>query len=260
MFWINPNLPYIVDHSIGEYDIKSGNVSIMKCFKDRFAPPLKDDQIDQIAALDKNARVIRVGNMMRDIPKFSETLEKGFNEVVYRFCEENHLDMTESTEDIVSIKRDAVFVVDKPIIKDRILQYCHFVKKNEYDGYIHIPGYEFYIDSHANRIDVKGMQDDKLEFHKDGILQLILDLYQECKSTNLNRYRVSKWLEDFCDAYLSRDLPFDYYRQFDSNSKFKMNMGSMEYFSDQIEEEDMEDLDIEYNYRKIIIPLLNVFI
>lgn len=260
MFWINPNLPYIVDHSIGEYDIKSGNVSIMRCFKDRFSPPLKDDQIDQIASLDKNARVVRVGNMMREIPKFSETLERGFNEVIRIFCEENHLDMSDSTEDVVSIKRDAVFVVDKPILNDCILQHCHFVKKNEYDGYIHIPGYEFYINSHEGIVDVKGLQDTLLEFHKDGIIRFILDLYHECKVTNVNRYRVSKWLEDFCDAYLSRELPFEYYRQFDSNSKYRLNMDSMEYLSDQIDEEDMEDLDIEFNYRKIIIPLLNVFI
>ena len=260
MFWVNGNLPYIIDTPITEYDIKSGNVSIMRTFKDQFDPPLNLEQIDQIANLDKSARVIRVGNMMRDIPKFSETLEKGFNTIVVEFCKENNLDTSESSEDIVSIKRDAVFVVGKEVYHTVIGEYCHFIPKNVYDGYMRIKGYEFYIDFQHQKVDVKGMQDQLLPLHKEGILNLILALYDECVKTGMDRTKISRWFADLCDAYLSRDLPFPYYRQFDEESKYRIQMGEMDYLTEDIDEEDLQDLNIEFNYKRILIPLLNLFI
>lgn len=260
MFWVNPNINLIIDSEITEYDIKSGNVSIMRVFKDQFDPPLKEDQIDQIASLDKKARVIRVGNMMKDYPGFSKTLEKGFNTVIYTFCQENGLDMSENSEDATSIKRDAIFVVKKKISHTCILKYCNFIPKNVYDGYIRIKGYEFYIDFPNKKIDVKGLSDDKIPLHQDGMIWLLLSIYEEAKKQIMNREKVSRYLADVCDAYLSKDLPLECYRQFDNESKFKLSMGSMDYFSDQIQETDVQDLDIEFNYRMILIPLLKVFL
>lgn len=259
MFWVNPNLPYIVDGQITEYDIKSGNVSIMRTFRDKFTPPLQEDAIQQIASLDKKARVVRVGTMMRDIPGFSKTLETGFNTVVEDFCILNHLDVKETSEDIVSIKRDAVFVVNKPVEITTIREYCHFIPKNTYDGYFRIKGFEFYIRYGDRVVDVKGIDDAKLPLHQDGILELILDVYGEFRN-GLNRVKVSKWMADYVDAYLSKELPFEMYRRFDNESKYAIRYGDREYLTESIDEEDMQDLDIEFNYRKIIIPLLNLLL
>lgn len=260
MFWVNPNITYLLDSEITEYDIKSGNVSIMRAFKDRFTPPLNDDQIDQIASLDKKARVIRVGNMMKDIPGFSKTLEKGFNSAILEFCRLNDLDTSENTEDAVSIKRDAIFVVGKEIQNTVVFQFCNFIPKNVYDGYIRIKGFEFYIDSMDSKIDVKGLSDEMIPKHRAGMIWLILSIYEEACKQVMNRVKMSQYLSDVCDAYLNKDLPLECYRQFDNESKFKLHMGTMEYLSDTISEDDVEDLDIEYNYTKVIIPLLSVFL
>lgn len=260
MFWNNPNLLYVIDTPIIEYDIKSGNVSIMKVYKDQFDPPLEDAQIDQLKSLDKKARVIQVGKMMRDIPNFSKVLEKGFNQAVKTFCEENRLDLSDSTEDIISIKRDAVFVVGKPIKHTKILEYCKFIPKNEYDGYIRLKGYEFYINSQENRIDVKGMDDEQVPLHQEGIITMFLDFYRYCKSIHMNRIKISEYLAELCDAYLSKELPFPMYREFNNESKYRLQMGGREFLSDTIEENDLEELLIDFNYLKILIPLLNIFI
>lgn len=260
MFWNNPNLLYVIDTPIIEYDIKSGNVSIMRAFKDQFDPPLEDAQIDQLSSLDKKARVIQVGKMMRDIPNFSKVLEKGFNQAVKAFCDENRMDLSDSTEDIVSIKRDAVFVVGKPIKHTKILEYCHFIPKNEYDGYIRLKGYEFYINSREEKIDVKGMDDAQVPLHQEGILAMLLDFYRYCKSVGMNRVKLSEYLAELCDAYLSKDLPFSMYREFNNESKYRIHMGGREFLTDTVEEEDLEDLSIDFNYLRILIPLLNVFI
>ena len=247
MFWKNPDFDKVINSRIIEWDIKSGNTSIMRAFN---LCPI--ERIQELEEMKKQDRVIAVGNMMKD-SEFSKKLEAGFNQVVNEFMELNELN---KDDDVLRIMRDAVYVINKPIKYDTIREYCHFIPKNEYIGYFFLSPYEFFISQHS--IDVKGIDDEKLKSHENGTLRVIRDVYDACVEYNMDQVKINAFMKGVVDAYIHRDLEFDAYREFNNESNFRINMYGHEVLSDAITERDLSDVDISFNYLKIIIPLIKL--
>ena len=247
MFWKNPDFDKVINSRIIEWDIKSGNTSIMRAFN---LCPI--ERIQELEEMKKQDRVIAVGNMMKD-SEFSKKLESGFNQVVNEFMELNGLN---KDDDVLRIMRDAVYVINKPIKYDTIREYCHFIPKNEYIGYFFLSPYEFFISQHS--IDVKGIDDEKLKSHENGTLRVIRDVYDACVEYNMDQVKINAFMKGVVDAYIHRDLEFDAYREFNNESNFRINMYGHEVLSDAITERDLSDVDISFNYLKIIIPLIKL--
>lgn len=247
MFWKNPDFDKMINSRIIEWDIKSGNTSIMRAFN---LCPI--ERIQELEEMKKQDRVIAVGNMMKD-SEFSKKLEAGFNQVVNEFMELNGLN---KDDDVLRIMRDAVYVINKPIKYDTIREYCHFIPKNEYIGYFFLSPYEFFISQHS--IDVKGIDDEKLKSHENGTLRVIRDVYDACVEYNMDQVKINAFMKGVVDAYIHRDLEFDAYREFNNESNFRINMYGHEVLSDAITERDLSDVDISFNYLKIIIPLIKL--
>ena len=88
MTWTNDGLPFLVNSLITEYDIKSGNTSIMRTYQ------LADsDTISKLEKLPKGERVRQVGLMQRDDKEFAKKLEASFNDAVDKFLKANELDV-----------------------------------------------------------------------------------------------------------------------------------------------------------------------
>ena len=247
MFWKNPDFDKVINSRIIEWDIKSGNTSIMRAFN---LCPI--ERIQELEEMKKQDRVIAVGNMMKD-SEFSKKLEAGFNQVVNEFMELNGLN---KDDDVLRIMRDAVYVINNPIKYDTIREYCHFIPKNEYIGYFFLSPYEFFISQHG--IDVKGIDDEKLKSHENGTLRVIRDVYDACVEYNMDQVKINAFMKGVVDAYIHRDLEFDAYREFNNESNFRINMYGHEVLSDAITERDLSDVDISFNYLKIIIPLIKL--
>ena len=247
MFWKNLDFDKVINSRIIEWDIKSGNTSIMRAFN---LCPI--ERIQELEEMKKQDRVIAVGNMMKD-SEFSKKLESGFNQVVNEFMELNGLN---KDDDVLRIMRDAVYVINKPIKYDTIREYCHFIPKNEYIGYFFLSPYEFFISQHD--IDVKGIDDEKLKSHENGTLRVIRDVYDACVEYNMDQVKINAFMKGVVDAYIHRDLEFDAYREFNNESNFRINMYGHEVLSDAITERDLSDVDISFNYLKIIIPLIKL--
>lgn len=247
MFWKNPDFDKVINSRIIEWDIKSGNTSIMRAFN---LCPI--ERIQELEEMKKQDRVIAVGNMMKD-SEFSKKLEAGFNQVVNEFMELNGLN---KDDDVLRIMRDAVYVINKPIKYDTIREYCHFIPKNEYIGYFFLSPYEFFISQHD--IDVKGIDDEKLKSHENGTIRVIRDVYDACVEYNMDQVKINAFMKGVVDAYIHRDLEFDAYREFNNESNFRINMYGHEVLSDAITERDLSDVDISFNYLKIIIPLIKL--
>lgn len=247
MFWKNPDFDKVINSRVIEWDIKSGNTSIMRAFN---LCPI--ERIQELEGMKKQDRVIAVGNMMKD-SEFSKKLEAGFNQVVNEFMELNGLN---KDDDVLRIMRDAVYVINKPIKYDTIREYCHFIPKNEYIGYFFLNPYEFFIGQHG--IDVKGIDDEKLKSHENGTLRVIRDVYDACVEYNMDQVKINAFMKGVVDAYIHRDLEFDAYREFNNESNFRINMYGHEVLSDAVTERDLSDVDISFNYLKIIIPLIKL--
>lgn len=250
MFYTNTGRPLIINSEIIEWDIKSANTSVIRSYG-----LLPDKKIEKIEKLDKHDRVVAIGNIMRKDKDFSKSLEDKFNEVIKIFMHDNSLD---KDIDIISIKRDALFVVNKDIRNKNIGEFILFMKKNTYHSFLYIKPYEFYISD--DKIDVKGISDDLLPLHKDGILQLISDIIEICGSSNMDKLQINRYLIDFVNAYKNRELPFEYYREFNNQSKYKCNLFGNEVLLDEIDEIYINQIDITFNYLNIVLPLIRIII
>jgi hypothetical protein len=204
--------------------------------------------ISKLEKMDKRDREVSVGMLIKKNREFANALEKAFTDIIEEFITVNMID---SEIDIISIKKDAVFIKNKNIKYNEFGNGdVKFIKKNSYTGCILIPNYEFYYAK--DKIDVKGLSDEVLPLHQDGTLAFISTLMQESNNWN----ELNQFMKEYSYAYKMRELPFNAYREFTSSSKFRVNMFGNELMMDEIDEEMIESTDISYNYIKIFLPTL----
>lgn len=239
----NANIPFIHHEMIEEWDIRSANTSLM-----RYYNLVNPKIIEKFEKMNKQQREVAVGKYLRKNKDVLNALEKAFTDIIHKFLDMNMLDID---TDVISIKKDSVFVKNK-IIYNNIFgdNEVNFVKKNSYSGCLLIPNYEFYYS--RDKIDVKGISDEVLHLHNDGTLAFISTMMQESN----NWIELNQFMKEYAIAYKNRQLPFNAYREFTSDSKFRVNLFGNEVLMDDIDEELLEDTDIFYNYSKIYIPSL----
>lgn len=251
VFVINTDRPFLVNSEIIEWDIKSANVSIIEEYG-----LLDSDKIEKIKKMNKKQRVIYVGKEMRSDKVFSKELERSFDKVVKEFIELNNLDMN---YDIVSIKRDAVYVVNREINNSKLGDFINFMPKNKYIAYLYLKPYEFYIKPNYE-IDIKGLNDSYIPLHEKGILSFIRDIIKIASNSNLDYEVINKYLSDFVNAYKNRELEFDFYREFNAYSLYNYQNYGNQMFMEEIDENILESINIDYNYINIILPLIQTIL
>lgn len=238
-----------VNSTIVEYDIRHANTSLMRYF--HLKP---DDLIDKIDKLPKIKREVYVGTLQRDDKNFSKALLKGFDDMMNIFLTTNNLSIS---QDIISIKKDAAFVINHPV-KTVDFGAVHFATKNRYKHYAHIGMYECYI-KEDRTMDVKGIGSkeaiDKLKEGMCVFINTLIDLY-----IKNNRVEINQYLHDFTEAYKAKELPFEYYREFNSQSAYKYYDGDSEIILDEIDESTIDYIDISWNYFNVILPAIRLFV
>lgn len=263
MTWINDALPFLVNSLITEYDIRHGNVSIMRTF--HLKP---DEQIDAIDAMDKKQRVVTVGYLMKEDKEFSKRLEKGFETAVQWFIDDNGLD---PDVDIVAIRRDAIFVINKHVDKTKFGDHIEFVEKNHYHAYLQLSNkLEFFFGDNGV-IDIKGfMREDKdetsrvIKLLKPGMLSFLEEFVTIAESSNQSRDQMLKYLADFAAYYKARELDVEYYREFNQQAQIRalVGHGQDSTFDDAslLPDELIGNIDITFNYMNIFVPLCRIVI
>ena len=243
MMYLNHNIVFEINSEIIEYDIKSANVSLCREFN-----LLPTQLIDEIANLPKENRVIRIGKIMRKNPEFSKALERSFNDVVKRFIQDNAL----KESDVISIKKDAVFVINKEIKNPKVGTFVNFEKKNIYHAYLYLKPYEFYFKKDGT-VDVKGKATESLPYHYNGILAILKELVYVCERHGASKSVLNNFMWKIVSDYKLGFLPSDCFRNF-SNDSFETPYGVE--FSD-VDESHLLDLEVDksYNYMHIILPL-----
>lgn len=231
--------------SIIEYDIRHANINVSKYYN------LYNDvkYLDTLDALPKKDREVKFGLLLRKDKEFSKRLEEGFNSIVKEFMEVNNLD---KDLDIISIKKDAVFVINHKV-PTTTFGPVEFVQKNKYHAYINLNRIEFYI---GDKTDVKGIGEN-YKLHKDGIILLIeelIDYLERGKDVNM-------FLAEVADLYKNRKLNLEMYRQFDSKCKYLCRIDDNMVLLDDISYDILDtSCDISYNYINIILPLIRMFL
>lgn len=253
MNYLNTGRQLELNSEIIEWDIKSAGISL--CTEFGLIP---EKELEYLRSVPKKKCDILIGLRSKEDKIFAKQLESKFNEAVNIFIELNNLD---KDYDILAIKRDAVFVINHPISINQISNNIKFVDKNIYHAYLYLKPLELYFKRNGE-IDIKhfiGNVDERnriLSLHKDGMMNLFHSFIDLCESTNFNTVKISNELSSFVKAYKNRELDFDYYREFNIDSKFRY----YDSLVSNINESMMEKIDISYNYINFILPLIRLIV
>jgi hypothetical protein len=252
--WINKNIDFVFGLSIIEYDIKSAGPSLCKEFK-----LLPKEVLDELDLMEKKAKNIKIGLIQKHDKEFTKNLLDAFCEARRRFLIANDLE----EDDIISIKKDAIFVLNKICTKTDFGE-IHFVGKNRYTSYFRLNKLEFYLNTNLNKVDIKGLgQGDELQkivsLHGDYILKFMLDV-SRMKERNVDRDIAARYLSDFVHKYRKKELPADYYRELSRENVFRIYDSSLNDYLRISEVEVTNDVEIGYNYMNYIVPLVGLFI
>lgn len=238
--YTNPNIFYLFNRLIYEYDIQAANVNLCIYYK-----ILPKKITDKILAMPKKKRNVTIGIKERD-KEFKEKMKKAFIDIRKEFYDANDVDIL----DLVSVKKDALFLASD--CKNTKFGNVNFVVKNIYSSYIRLGSLEIYYSTY--KIDVKGIDDEVLVLHEDGILKLLRAFFRKMETGSIQE--TLSFLNRVSTDYKNRKLPLEYYREFNDKSKYIV-LSSTDIYDDYWDDR-IDEIDITYNFTNVIIPLVKI--
>lgn len=241
-------IPFMFNTYIREYDISKANINIL--FRKK---AISEEQYHTLYQSPKDIRQYTIGMMQRNNEKIKETLENGFKECRKMFLEYNQL----SNVDILSIKKDAIYVINK---KPKYTEFDNivFLNKNTYTSYMSLAKRRielYYIRDRINnleKVDVKGISDEKLKYHDNYFLDFIYYFFDIIQNENIESLISS--FQTFYKNYVERQLEIGYYRPFNEVSSFVLDWKddlnpTKKYMIDSLNMANKyrENIDISYN-------------
>ena len=171
----------IIKNSICEFDIKNAGVTIL--YQNGI---LTKKEYLYYINLDKNTRVIKTGNLLKDNPSYYKIQMDGFKEYMEKFILAKKIKKYSGYE----IAKDAVWIIGR---QPRILKFDNvlFVKKREFTSFFKYRKIIFYVNSSTNIIDIRGSnpkEDEFLNIIKDILIkyEFGIDLYDKLHSIRNN--------------------------------------------------------------------------
>ncbi len=265
--WLDKTIGIYVGELI-EYDMREGGWSII--LKDHLLP---DYIIRRFAKMSKEDRHKAIGNLAnsykRQYANVPKDLIERFRHYRILFGEVNEL----TDDDIFYVRKDAI-CVKKYCYHTAIDELIEFRERNVWNSYMRIvPQYkedkqfnpepiEFYW-KESGHVDVKGVSDDALAAHEDGMLRVISTFMKHLY--NLDYEEALKYIVRVMDSYKQglgegRNVPHPeyYYRRFNSESKYKIIQDGAVMEVDEIGPSLISHCDKAYNYRNILVPMMNL--
>lgn len=223
--WLNPNIEYLFNDDIIEYDIHDAGFSLIQQYQ--LLPPEKIKELERIPR--GIQRHIQVGVLQRDDKEFSKRLTDKFTEVRALFMMMNQL----KDDSIISVKKDAIYTIGK--VKRTTFGKVKFMEKNHYSSYIRFPdisNLELYYGE--NGIDVKGMGDAAVNRHRLYMLEFLRKLIKLIEEQDSS---VKRKFMRFFNQYKFDELDEEFYIEFNNVSRDQNKL---------------------FNYANLLIPLLKI--
>lgn len=237
----NSSYNIILNSFIREYDISKANINVL------YERGVIDKATyDNLYNSDKFIREKSIGLMIRKNNKIYSEIQKGITEAKYKLIESNNIDL----EDIVSIKNDAVFVMNNKLQNTKF-GLIDFKLKNTYTIFLKINRYEFYYYYNSynkeEKLDIKGINDDKLKIHKNYFMDFLLSLFNTLQLNGI--ISAVNMIQYFSNLYINRKLSIGYYRKFNSESNFDIVCDKTIWSVQSVS--DPSIIDIRFNYEII---------
>lgn len=243
--YLNKDIPYLTNVSIYEYDMSSGGFNIL-CSKGVFDK--KEEQ--RLINMEKLERNVYIGKKLRKEPELSSILIEGFKEYLTEFCVMNNIE----NKDILSIKKDAIFVINKKCNKLKVNKYVSLKEANKYTSYLYVNNIEFY--NNTNTLDVKGLKDDVTNNNAFlGEIKKIMTLMEKNNEIYLFRY-----LRKLQKDYLEYNVDYALYKELNINNAYKVSLFDHTYYYDNIDEDFIDYININYNYFSYIQEIIRMLV
>lgn len=254
--YLNKEIVYLKNVPIVEYDIKSAGFSVV-----RYKELLGQDMIDELERMPKEERNIKIGLFQRQFPELSSIILETLSEVRQEFVIANEV----TEDDILSIKKDAIFLIKKTPKITKFREYFEFRKKSSFTSYVMLNNIEFYYSSITGELIWKGLSDDSriqkkrkpLNIENDVVLKDIRQILKQ--SEKLSQEALFSALKTYRNRYLEKKLPIGSYRNLNTGA-FDVRMGNRLLEVDDVDESMLEYLDISQNYINYILPLIQAVI
>ncbi len=234
---------------IVEYDIKSANISTL-----RELNVISDDQYNRLSKLPKSDREIEIGLMIRQDESIYQNIQKGIKSAKLALGKANNI----NPFSIVRIANDAVYINSNIDLQyTKFGNYIEFKQKSIYNIMLVLDKLIIFLSFLPNGsfdIDVKGISQEKLILHENYMLNLICSIIVLKERTGT--LSAINYLSNICENYLHYNLPVQYYREFNSDSLYRINYSiptiseSISFYPSimDISENDKHCIDINYNY------------
>lgn len=257
------DLQFLIDGTIREFDITKANINIL-----RDANVISQETYMYLSQCPKMERQIYVGKLEGSNSEVVRILKNGIANARRVFMEANGI----QDHEVLAIRNDAIMVIgNRPITTLNISERVAFREAAKYTSFYHVNYLDFYY--YCNRVDeveildIKGIKDKDngaLELHRHFMLEFLCTLFY-CAQIEFLQDAITL-LSCFHDNYINRRLPIEYYRELNSQSKYKLipDMSTKwEYYLDYATEYDkFHNLDISYNeeiLRKLNSMLASVY-
>jgi len=240
------DIAYLNNVFIIEYDISKANANVL------FTKGAIDKKTyDFLMGSERMVRQRFVGNLQKNNPALVRILQQGIAEAKGMLFEANGL----SDMDILSIKNDAVFVINKQLNQTQF-GLIRFVPKNVYTSYYRIKTnladlemYYFYNNiSKEERLDIKGIKDEDLKYHENYFIDILKDLFYAAQSKPTEI--AIRMMKDIYMKYINLEFPVEYYRTFNNNPVYHLNTFTKigtGFSMDNVDESMKGLIDISYN-------------
>lgn len=205
---ISPDYKYLYGNYIREYDISKCNINMMMVYG-----VITEKLYNHLYNSDKQYREIYIGNLIRNDKNVYKVISDGI--IKYRnmlFMKNN---ITES--DILTIKNDAVFVINKNLEYTEFDKYIKFANKSTYTSFFKINNLELYYNINTDVLDIKGMSDHNIQKHHSFIefLKTVIYLIELGETKQASDIIMNCYYD-----YVSGNIDLSMLRNFDIYSDF----------------------------------------
>ena len=231
-------VPFVFSRFIREYDISKANISILYS-----KGIISEDLYNQLYNSDRMERQIFIGNLQKQNPKIVKALQQGIVEAKKNLFLANNL----SNEDILTIKNDAVFTIDRDLRYTKFGN-IEFKLKNLYTSFMRIDRLEFYYSfnriTKEEKMDVKGLGK-KQYLHQEYMTDFIEYIMNSIESGDIENIITN--FTSFYRSYINRELPIYYYREYNPYSYYRIYGTNycLDYLNNTVD--NIMSLDISYN-------------
>lgn len=205
------DINYLTNTFIREYDISKANINIL------FSKGMiNKSTYDYLYNSERMIRQVYIGKLQRE-KQYADAIKDGIIEAKKLLFENNNI----KDYEVLSIKNDAVYIIGRQLFNTDF-GLIKFLSKNQYTSYFKIHNLEIYYYYNAvnkeEKIDVKGINDDKIKLHENFMLSFIKDVFYILQVSNISN--AINMVRDFYNDYITYKLPVEYYRMFNNSSNY----------------------------------------